>query len=330
MNNYFRNGANQIEKNTFSTRVDHYFNESNRFFARFNYDNTPNNRATTYGDDNIATPTAGPQVFTRHNAVIEDTQIFSPTLLGVFRYSYTRLGNQRKPYSDGFDITTLGFPAGLSNAIGAPISFPAITVTGLSVSSSIANIIVGGVLGASDLIRLGCDTHAGMAQVTKTFSQHVVKTGLEFRLIRANMLQHGDSATNFSFANTWTQGPNPAQSSAGAGVGVATMLLGVAGGSVSPAPGWAQQQKYYAAFVQDDWRATSRLTVNLGVRYDFESPRTGPFQPVHQFRFRREAAAQRALARPARRAHVPGRRRDSADPDGPRPEQYRAAPRCGL
>ena len=73
-------------------------------FARYSYDDTPFIRAPVYGPElrHIA-PTAGPQVFTRWNAVLEDTHVFAPTLLGTFPYSATRLINYRRPYSDGFE-----------------------------------------------------------------------------------------------------------------------------------------------------------------------------------------------------------------------------------
>src|SRR5262249_42683270 len=84
----------------------------------------------------------------------------------------------------------------------------------------------------------------------------------------------------FSFSNNWTQGPNPAASSPTAGVALASFLLGVGGGSVTPAPALAQQTTYYALFVQDDIKVTPRLTLNLGLRYDYESPRTDRFNQL--------------------------------------------------
>ncbi|MBI3694835.1 MAG: TonB-dependent receptor, partial [Acidobacteria bacterium] len=213
----------------------------------------------------------------------EDTYTFSPTLLGTFRYAFARLSNFRVAHSEGFDMTTLGFPAGLGRAIGAPFAFPAILVTGLSVTGSVPNTVVGGALGAGDLIAFGMDAHAWQAHLTKALTRHNLKTGFEYRLIRANLTQHGDTATQFSFSNTWTQGPNPAQASATAGIALASFLLGVGSGSVTPAPALAQQTTYYALFVQDDFKVTPRLTLNLGLRYDYELPRTDRFNQLTNF-----------------------------------------------
>jgi outer membrane receptor protein involved in Fe transport len=283
VNNFARTDGNRVRKDTLSLRFDHHFSERNRIFSRFSYDDSPLNRAQAYGPEFPASPGAGPQVFSRRNAIVEDVHTFSPTLLGTFRWAYARLSNFRRPRSDGFDMATLGFPAGLAQQIGDPFAFPAIIVTGFNVTGSIPNIVVGGTLGATDTIAFGMDQHTWQAQLTKTFTRHTVKTGFDYRLIRANLAQHGDQATQFSFANNWTQGPNPAQSSATAGYALASFLLGVGAGSVTPAPALAHQTTYYALFVQDDFKVTPRLTLNLGLRYDYESPRTDRFNQLTNF-----------------------------------------------
>jgi len=284
VNNFVRTDGNRVRKDTLSVRFDHHFSDRNRLFSRFSYDDTPMHRAPAYGKENLTVcPTAGPQVFSRRNAVVEDTYTLSPTLLGTLRYAYARLSNFRRPYSDGFDITTLGFPAGLAQQIGDPPAFPAISLTGFGVTGSVPNIIVGGALGATDTIAFGMDTHAWQAHLTKSLARHNLKVGYELRVIRANLVQHGDQGTQFSFGNAWTQGPDPTRSSATAGYALASLLVGVGGGSVAPVPGLAQQIAYHAAFVQDSFKLTPKLTLNLGLRYDYESPRTDRFNQLTNF-----------------------------------------------
>lgn len=282
--NYTRVDGNRVPKDSYSLRVDHNFTESNRLFVRYSYDDTPYNRAPAYGSEfKEVAPTAGPQVFTRSNSVVEDTHTFSPTLLGTARYSVTRLINFRRPYSDNFNIESLGLPASLREGMVDPVSFPAITITGYSVSGSVPNIVVGGVIGATDLINFGNTNHAFQGSLTKTFSSHTVKFGGEYRVVQFNNLQVGDQATNFSFSPQWTQGPNPTVSSATAGLGLASFLLGVPGGGVNPAPALALTSKYSGFFVQDTWRATPRLTVNWGLRYEYEAPLTDRFNQLTNF-----------------------------------------------
>ena len=284
--NYTRTDGNRVPKDTHSTRIDHNFNEKNRLFSRYSYDNTPYNRAPVYGEQfkNVA-PTAGPQVFTRWNSVAEDTHIFSPSLLATTRVSITRLINNRRPYSDNFDITQLGLPAYMREGMVDPLSFPAITINGYSITGSVPNIIVGGLIGATDLIKFGNTTAAAQANMTKTLNKHTLKFGGEYRVIQFNGQQTGDTATNFGFAPTWTQGPNATAASATAGSGLATFLLGIPSGAVTPAPALAQTTKYYGGFIQDAWKITPKLTVNIGFRYEFEAPRTDRFNQLSNFDF---------------------------------------------
>jgi hypothetical protein len=282
--NYTRADGNRVPKDSYSFRGDHNFTDNNRLFARYSYDDTPYNRAPVFGQElaNIA-PTAGPQIFTRWNAVVEDTQTFSPSMIGVFRYSASRLINFRRPYSDNYDITSLGLPAYLRQGMVDPISLPPITITGYSNTGSVPNIVVGGIVGGTDYINFGHTLQTGQATFTKNLTAHTLKFGGEFRAVQFNNLQVGDQAHNFAFNPSWTQGPNPNQSSAVAGLGIASFLLGIPTGGVNPVPALALTTKFFGVFLQDAWKVTPKLTVNMGVRWDYESPRTDRFNQLTNF-----------------------------------------------
>ena len=284
--NYTRTDGNRVDKTTYSFRGDHNFSDKNRLFARYSFDDTPVVRAPVYGQQlkSIA-PTAGPQIFTRWNTVVEDNHIFTPSLLTTLRYSATRLINNRRPYSDNFDITSLGLPSYMRQGMVDPLSFPAITITGYSVTGSIPNTVVGGIIGATDLIAFGNTTQSLQGTMTKILSKHTLKFGGEYRVIQFNNLQTGDQATNFGFAPSWTQGPNANTSSPIAGLGLATYLLGIPSGAVNPAPALALTSKYSGFFLADTWRATTRLTVNWGLRYESETPLTDRFNQLTNFDF---------------------------------------------
>jgi hypothetical protein len=285
VNNYSRTDGNRVDKNTVSYRVDHHFTSSNRFFTRYSADDSPFVRAAPYGRDNPASPGTGPQVFGRRNTVVEDTHVFGPTFLMTLRYSYTRLSNVRPPFSEGFDLTTLGFSREFASAV-EPRAFPNIGITGFAIDASIPNIVVGGALGATDIIRLGDDTHAAQALFSKSLGSHTFRFGGEHRVVRFNNAQGGANSPVFNFNPAFTQGPNPAQSTPTAGFGLASFLLGVpSGGSVSPPAAVAQLSRYYALFLQNNWKVTNRLTVNAGLRWEYESPRTDRFDQLTNFNF---------------------------------------------
>ncbi|HLJ15249.1 MAG TPA: TonB-dependent receptor [Bryobacteraceae bacterium] len=280
--NYSRVDANRINKDTVSYKVDHYFTENNRFFARYSADDTPDVRAAAYGVDNPASPSAGPQIFGRRNSVVEDTQTFSPTWLATIRYSLTRLSNFRTPFSNGFDITKLGLPSSLAAQL-FPHAFPDVTITGESITGSIPNIITGGLLGATDQITLGNTVHALQGTTTKEWGNHEFKMGGEFRVIQLNNQQTGANSPVFNFTPAWTQGPNPTTASAISGLGVATFLLGIPTGTAQPVPAIALTGKYYGLFVQDSFKITPRFTLNYGLRWEYSTPRTDRFNELTNF-----------------------------------------------
>jgi hypothetical protein len=282
-NNYVRTDANRVQKNTWSARLDHNFTEATRVFARFSYDDTPIARASPYGFADPGSPAFGPQTFTRYNTVSEATHIFTPTLIGVLRASFSRLSNFRNPIGLGFDIGSLGFPAALASQIGFPAAFPAVNITGYSVASSIPNSSRTGALGETGVIAFGMNNYAVQGNLTRTFGGHVLKFGGEFRVIRFNTLQTDDASTQFNFTSAFTQGPNPTTPTAATGDALAAFLLGIPGGSVTPSPAVALQSLYYGAFVQDQWHVTNKLTLNLGLRYEIETPRTERFNQLTNF-----------------------------------------------
>ena len=282
VNDYVRTDGSKTNKDSGSYKVDEYFSDRNRMFGRYSADDTPWVRAGAYGADNIASPSAGPQVFGRRNAVVQDIHNFSPTWLATVRYSFTRLANFRNPYSYGFDSSQLGLPASLTTQFPVA-SFPDITVTGFSATASVPNTITGGLLGATDVIALGDNAHALQGTATKMFANHEVKFGVDFRVTQMNLYQTGANSPIFTFAPTWTQGPNPVAASNTAGYGLATFLLGIPTGTMQYVPALAMTTKYVAFFLQDSFKVAPRFTLNYGVRWDFETPRTDRFNQLTNF-----------------------------------------------
>ncbi len=284
VNNYILADEVLVHENEFTGRVDQVFNAKTTMFARYSFNNTPEIRPNPYGPGNMGGSGFGPQVFDRYNAIVGANHAFSSTLLGTIRASFARLTNQRGPISLGFNIATLGFPAGLAGEIGPPAAFPVVTISGYGVSGSVANVTGGNALGTTGLIAGFMNTFAVEANLTKTFGEHELNMGTDLRLLQANILQAADNSTHFDFTAAFTQGPTASQVSATAGDALASFLLGTpASGGVAPSPALALETKYYAAFIQDNWRVSNSLTLNLGMRYEFETPYTERFNRLSNF-----------------------------------------------
>jgi hypothetical protein len=104
-------------------------------------------------------------------------------------------------------------------------------------------------------------------------------------MLRVNVWE-ARSAGTFNFSAGFTQGPNPNQASATAGNSIASFLLGTGTANNVLIQGWknvASQSFYHALYFQDDWRLTPKLTLNLGVRYDLDTPRTERYNRMNWF-----------------------------------------------
>ena len=114
-------------------------------------------------------------------------------------------------------------------------------------------------------------SHTLNATMTRLVGSHTIKAGADYRRIGLNQHEPGSSGS-FTFTSAFTQGPNPNVVSTTAGDTVASLLLGApATGSVQIGTPFQFDVNYGALFVQDDVRVSSTVTLNLGVRYEYET-----------------------------------------------------------
>jgi len=256
-------------------RGDHVLGAKNRLFFSAGYQKQDQNTPGV----NLAFPPEGTngeqgKIGNRpKTAVLSDTVTFRPNLLGEFRASVARNVIRTQPRSAGFDFTQLGLPQYLKQQ-ARQFMFPRIE--------------------ASDVTALGPNrasyftdaeaAYEAQGHLTWIRGRHSLKTGFVRTFHTFNVTRAERPSGLYSFGRGYTQGPDPATSSASAGFGIATLLLGApTGGQFSLDPSLAASQKYYAAYLQDDWKATRRITINLGLRWEYQSPWTDRYNQLAWF-----------------------------------------------
>jgi hypothetical protein len=276
VNNFVKNSTETYTVNQFNGRVDHSFNDSNRLFGRFSWNESWVTPPVVFND--TANPASGPQLFTQRNFALNDTHSFSPTTFATFRLGFARLRDYNNPLVTDFDMTQLGLPAYYRDIHAARV-FPSITVNNYAVSNiGFGTSSVGPVSGT--IINNISNSYTAQTDVTHTRGRHVLKAGFEYRLFRS----HGyrPFLPTLTFTPAWTQGPNPQQGSVNAGNSFASFLVGLAGGGSAQLNATQDIQTcYYGAFIQDDYKLTPRLTLNLGLRFEVENLRTDRYDRLN-------------------------------------------------
>jgi hypothetical protein len=261
-NNYQRSELTEhADYGSHTIRADQTITDANRMFVRANwYD-----RNSTYNDyfSNIATGNLFQ--FISRGAVIDDVHTIGATMVLNIRYGYNRfIRADDNPYkSRGFDLTSLGLPASLNSLTSDDVrKFPRIDLSGYQ-----------GTAGGGEW--RPNDTHNVNATLSKSQGSHFMKMGTEFRSYRENRREFGNNVTaQLSFDTAWTRGPNVNSPAAPAGFGqsVAALLLGLpTGGGIWRPASYSEQSTSWGVFFQDDWKVSKKLTLNLGLRWEFET-----------------------------------------------------------
>jgi hypothetical protein len=264
-------------------KFDWNFGQKNRAFFRHASNDRTEDRAVNGIDNKPGTD--GQQPFQRINdAYVADwVGTVSPTFILNARASYNRFiekGFGRA--NDGFDLSTLGISKSLTSQLPSPVYF------GRWEFDS-ANGTLNGSNGYQSMGRSQSNNFTDTYQLafsgTKVAGNHTIKAGLDVRQINYE-IQNTGNILYYTGNATWTQN-SWTSANTNSGDGYASFLLGIVGGSSNYPlfPWW--KQMYYAPYLTDDWKVSRKLTLNLGFRWDFNTPQyekwnreNGPFNPT--------------------------------------------------
>ncbi len=261
--NFLSNAARKIGKNEGAIRIDQNVTGNLRMFGRLAV--TDNVLGQPDHFRNEATPGVGANgniAFRYYTAALDTTYTLSANALLNVRYGLARFNWARKTRSFGFDQRTLGMADSVVSQMQIPV-FPSMGVEGYA-----------GMAGGS-FIDTGQDTHSLLPSLTVIRGKHTLKAGGDLRLRRNNLWIIANGGGSYTVNRAFTRGPDPNVFTVNAGNAVASLLLGTAAsGQIGTYPGASLQNFYYSGYFQDDWRLGRRLTLNLGLRYETESPYT--------------------------------------------------------
>jgi hypothetical protein len=262
VNNFAEASSNPAHSDEYSIRLDHNFTDNDRFNARWSqkYESKVN-FPTFYG----ASDPAGPGVTAPNNRYSINagyTHVFNPTFDVSFNFGVNRHVEQSVTQSFGFKSSTLGLPSFID---GIAPSFPQIqpqSYADLGAPPNLDNYIVPQTIWTSSV------------DFTKIRGRHSI--GFGFMDVWGRIDGGHFANTTLQFQTTSTAGPDPQQATPGTGNGFASFLLGV--GSGTDQTGFnkfpATDKHLLGWYVQDSWRTTSKLTLNLGLRYEIQTAPT--------------------------------------------------------
>ncbi len=264
-------------RNSFDVRGDYNPEDKDQIFVRFSYSDDPIYIPGIFGGvADGGSFNQGIQTAKSDQAVAGYTHVFTPNTINQVRAGFAHLHTTRF----GPEGTVAGIPAqyGVANNGNIPQDqenggLPGFTFGGL------AN------LGSNNF--LPSDEVSQTLQVTddftKIYGKHSFKMGIEFQNVRFSTLQPAYSHGQFNYGGSFTDIPNLGETTGG----IAQFLLTPQAASTPNGYSWSggadsvdssninktyDQKVYFASYFQDDWKVSPKLTLNLGVRWDYFGP----------------------------------------------------------
>jgi hypothetical protein len=264
--NNFIYTANQItDSYKYDIRNDFNLSKKTTLFGRFSRQHDDRFIPGTLPPANAGTVTAD----TYTQVVIGLSHVVSPNVLASVTTSFSRALALQSGGLPPVDLAALGFSADFASQAAPQVPILSTSdITGLTRKSNIGNQ------------HQPRNTYATLAQLSYLHGKHSLNFGGEWWILDFNEYQNSNAAGTLKFDHSFTQ-QSPTTTTGTSkirGADVADLLLGIpsginplsgtAGSSITTVQGISTRGLYYAAYVQDDYRVSDKLTLNLGMRWD--------------------------------------------------------------
>ncbi len=246
-------------------RVDHAVSERQRIFGRFGFSTRDTFPRRPWDQRVYGAAYHGPN----RQFALDHVYSLRPNLILNARYGYNRFAGRRVPDHWGFNVRALGFPEEtLAQITEIGQILPRIDVSALPpIGFEAASFAIS-------------DSHSGFLTLTKQQGKHNLKAGIDARAYRNFNRYYGMAAGYFLFDTAYTRGPLDSSpgSPNGLAQGLAALLLGQpSSGFIDRNTSEAITMTYWAGFLHDNWRVRQGLTVDVGLRWEYEGPLTERF-----------------------------------------------------
>ena len=277
--NWLATGTSPLSQQSFDIKLDHRFSAKDAVNVRFSHEWDSGQNANFFGSV-YDTSTQGPTKHAVLDGDVNYVHTLSPTTLMNVSIGY---GHNWYP-TDGVAASFGGYDP--AKVLGMPSYIDSsgfLTPPSVWLFSAYGCNGFNGCLGgqAWSVLRFASETGHLVGSVDRIIGKHEIKAGGELRRHRINFMQAGTPNGLFAFTNNGT-------ASGTGGVGgdaLAGLMIGyVDNWSRYEIPPFTATQNYqFGGFLQDNWRVTGKFTLNLGIRYDIETPRTERFNQMTYF-----------------------------------------------
>ena len=291
-NNFSRIGLQKLRKNNVNSRVDYRVRDSHSMYFTGGLTRSDITNPLSWADNNYWNSITNGQfarIISDRNPyfAVGDTWVISPTLVLDFRIGANRINARlgSDEFGSDFDYSKFGIPRAIEDVM--PVR--AVPICCAPTNSNWSQLNNNGSLHK----REHQTNHVLAGSMSKASGKFTFKFGGELRNMLAN-LRDAAQSVNIMSDNTYTVqtinatgGVVGATTPATAGLGPASFLLGVGNLFMSRGSGvsLALLSQYAALYTQNDWRPTSRLTINFGLRWDWQPSPTERYNRITSFDF---------------------------------------------
>ena len=272
--NYLFQGKVTDDTTQYDIRSDWNINAADQMFARYSYSQEPQHYQSPLGPilDGGPFDADGFVATEGRNFTTSETHTFNPKWVNEARFGYNWIHATFQQENSGSNLSATYGLGNIPYSAGNG-GLPYFNISGLAASGSPRYA--------------PSQEYENVAQfldnITATLGSHTLKIGVTLQRIRNSTLQSAQPRGNLSYSGMYSD--DPAHSST-TGAGIVDFLQDkMASATINNLFTTEDQRWYNALFLQDDWKLTRTLTVNLGLRWEYAQPyaevhgRQGNFVP---------------------------------------------------